>query len=164
MCLAICLDHYDILATQWRSRRRSLYVSHMLCGSDARNTLSGRDGLYVSTRDLAQAMVLLTPRQGAFSWWTIPLDQRARPTRCPKAAQLYRWMAYGLRMAGGSCISVICSSSPNPKLGHTRQSRHEHRGLANSAHDCSYCIDRDIFYYHSDQQTSDLRVCSPGRT
>jgi hypothetical protein len=67
-------------------------------------------------------------------------------------------------MAGRPGKRKLRRSSTDPELGHTRQSQYDHCGMANGAHDCSYCIDRGGIQYYPHQQTSYVRVRSLGRT
>jgi hypothetical protein len=67
-------------------------------------------------------------------------------------------------MAGWPGIGQLCRSSTDPELGHTYQPQYEYYGMANGTHDRSYRIDRGGIQYYPHQQTSYVRVHSPGRT
>lgn len=67
-------------------------------------------------------------------------------------------------MASGPCFGILCGSPTDPEPGGTRQSWYKHHGVAHSAHDGSYCYDRGGFQHYPDQQASNVRGHSSGRT
>jgi hypothetical protein len=80
MRMAICSDHYDMVATQRRSRRRDLHVPHMLCGFDVYNALSRWDGLDVRRDTFPKPLLCLhyarEPSAGGQYHWISELAPR----------------------------------------------------------------------------------------